>query len=95
MSYYLSEIDEGLLDGYVGIIQGLKSADQKVAGALNAFISPVALDQGCIQLLMGLANYEDKPDAVLKSAVGLIGNTCTWHVVSQTRMLTNLYRRCV
>ena len=75
LSYYLSEIDEGLLDAYVGIIQGLKSADQKVSGALDAFISPVALDQGCIQLLMGLADYEEKPDAVLKSAVGLIG-TC-------------------
>ncbi len=82
MSYYLSEIDEGLLDGYVGIIQGLKSAEQKVAGALNAFISPVALDQGCIQLLMGLADYEEKPDAVLKSAVGLIGELCNWHLVS-------------
>jgi hypothetical protein len=74
LSYYLSEIDEGLLDAYVGIIHGLKSAEQKVPGALDAFISPIALDQGCIQLLMGLADYEQKPDAVLKSAVGLIGN---------------------
>jgi hypothetical protein len=74
LSYYLSEIDEGLLDGYVGIIQGLKSAEKVVPGALDAFLNPSALDQGCLQLLMGLAEYEDKPDAVLKSAVGLIGN---------------------
>jgi hypothetical protein len=73
LSYYLSEIDEGLLDGYVGIIQGLKSAEKVVPGALDAFLNPSALDQGCLQLLMGLAEYEDKPDAVLKSAVGLIG----------------------
>ncbi len=95
LSYYLSEIDEGLLDGYVGIIQGLKSAEKVVPGALDAFLNPAALDQGCLQLLMGLAEYEDKPDAVLKSAVGLIGSLPFLDFRVFSLLSTDLTRRYV
>lgn len=72
--FYLNALMEGILDGYTGIIYGLKSAAKQVPAALDVFLmNPVAL-QGCLQLIHALANDMDKTEGVLRTAAGLVGD---------------------
>ena len=58
---------EGILDGYTGIVHGLKTATKSVPGAIDAFLNPVALQQGCLVLVQAIASDEDKSEEVLKT----------------------------
>jgi len=71
---YLNALMEGILDGYTGIVYGLKAAAKQVPSALDVFLmNPVAL-QGCLQLIHALANDPDKTEGVLRTAAGLVGD---------------------
>jgi importin subunit beta-1 len=72
--YYLSALMDGVLDGYVGIVQGLKEASQSHPDAHKAFLQPVALAEGSLMLLKTVAQDGDKTPMVLQHAVGLLGD---------------------
>jgi importin subunit beta-1 len=57
---------EGILEAYTGIVQGLK-ADGKVA-----LLSPYV--EGMVGFLRQLHEDNDKPEAVLRGAIGLLGD---------------------
>ena len=73
--YYLSALMDGVLDGYVGIVQGLKEASQSHPDAHKAFLQPVALAEGSLMLLKTVAQDGDKTPMVLQHAVGAAGRS--------------------
>mmetsp|Transcript_2838 Transcript_2838/g.6384 ORF Transcript_2838/g.6384 Transcript_2838/m.6384 type:complete len:900 (+) Transcript_2838:48-2747(+) len=71
---YLNALSEGIFDGYVGIVQGLKAASVTTPGATDAFLQPVAVQLGCLMLIEVVSSDEDRTESVLRTAVGLLGD---------------------
>eukprot|EP00283_Hemiselmis_rufescens_P010191 CAMPEP_0173432662 /NCGR_PEP_ID=MMETSP1357-20121228/10379_1 /TAXON_ID=77926 /ORGANISM="Hemiselmis rufescens, Strain PCC563" /LENGTH=901 /DNA_ID=CAMNT_0014397289 /DNA_START=64 /DNA_END=2769 /DNA_ORIENTATION=+ len=71
---YLNALVEGIFDGYVGVVQGLKAASASTVGATDAFLQPIAVQGGCLMLVEVIASDEDKTESVLRTAVGLLGD---------------------
>lgn len=71
---YLNALCEGIFDGYTGVVQGLKAAQQHMPGATSAFLQPVALQGGCLMLVEIISNDKDKAESVIRTAVGLLGD---------------------
>ena len=71
---YLNALCEGIFDGYTGVVQGLKAASQTLPGATEAFLTPVALQGGCLMLVEVISQDKDKTESVIRTAVGLLGD---------------------
>ena len=79
---YLNALIAGALEGYTGILYGLKDAEENGAvGAIDAFAQPDALQNGCLVMLNEVAdcNRTEPPlllpdDNALSKAVGLVGD---------------------
>jgi len=71
---YLAALCEGVFDGYVGVVQGLKAASATTPGATDAFLQPVAVQGGCLMLVEVVATDEERSESVLRTAVGLLGD---------------------
>mmetsp|Transcript_3159 Transcript_3159/g.6379 ORF Transcript_3159/g.6379 Transcript_3159/m.6379 type:complete len:902 (-) Transcript_3159:347-3052(-) len=84
---YLNSLMEGVLDGYTGIVYGLKAAAKSVPAALDAFLTPVALQQGCLQLIQALSADVEKAEGVLRTAAGLVGDLAETYGAKVTGML--------
>lgn len=79
---YLNALIAGALEGYTGILYGLKDAEENGAvGAIDAFAQPDALQNGCLVMLNEVAdcNRTEPPlllpdDNALSKAVGIVGD---------------------
>ena len=76
---YLNAMIVGVLDGYTGILYGLKDAESNSApGALDAFAQPDALQNGSLKMIQEVAlAAKDKlsvGDDALSKAVGVVGD---------------------
>eukprot|EP00960_Hanusia_phi_P061583 764884-Hanusia_phi.AAC.2 len=72
---YLTALTEGVFDGYVGILHGLKQAEKDgTPRAVEAFFTPVALKEGCLVLIESMSNVNNSTEETLKKAVGLLGD---------------------
>lgn len=71
---YLNELREGILEGYQGIIQGLKG-DGEVANPEVDLVRPYV--QHIISFIEQVAQDEDHTDSSVAACAGLLGDLCT------------------
>jgi hypothetical protein len=77
---YLNAMIAGVLDGYTGILYGLKDAeDQGAQGAIDAFAQPDALQNGCLLMVTAVAEAAQNDlllpgDEAVNKAIGIIGD---------------------
>jgi hypothetical protein len=77
---YLNAMISGVLDGYTGILYGLKDAESSgVAQALDAFLQPDALQNGSLLMINEVAQAARSElllpgDEAINKAVGLVGD---------------------
>lgn len=66
MVEYLNQLREGILEAYTGILQGLRE------GKRGELFAPYA--EGVLLFLHAIATDAERDDAVLRTAVGVIGD---------------------
>lgn len=76
---YLNAMVAGVLDGYTGILYGLKDAESNAApGALDAFAQPDALQNGSLKMIQEVALAAQSKllvgEDALNKAVGVVGD---------------------
>ena len=80
MIEYLNELREGCLAAYTGIIQGLRNSATS-AGDSSVTLADLQLITGQLPFIMQfietIACDPNKPDSVVGSAIGLIGDLVT------------------